>query len=79
MRAMMKWSDNKNWEHPIDDKPTNELPGTQAKIEVMRDRVSREKCPHHPDDARYDEAVIERIIQAMVEIGGVANKAKGRR
>lgn len=33
---------------------TRALPGSEVKIEVMRQRVAAGYSPHHPDDARLD-------------------------
>jgi hypothetical protein len=32
--------------------PTNELPGTEAKLQVMRQRIELGQHLHHPDDAK---------------------------
>lgn len=36
----------------LDDKPTEHLPGSEGKIQVMIDRVRRNVLLFHPDDAK---------------------------
>lgn len=70
------WQD-KNRECPPPPRPTKALPGTRAKKRVMRLRVALDYQPFHPDDAKWDDAAVERVLLAMMEIGGV--EKKGRR
>jgi len=39
---------------PLPPESTDALPGSWAKIEVMRQRVADGYQPHHPDDPKYD-------------------------
>lgn len=54
-------------ERELDSGPTEALPGTEAKIAVMRDRVERDKHPHHPADAKWDDATMARLLAAMAD------------
>lgn len=52
-----KWNPDDDFrQRQIDDGPTTALPGTAAKIAVMQERVARDRNPHHPDDAKWDDA-----------------------
>ena len=42
---------------PLDDCPTDALPGTPEKERVMTSRAERRKSIFHPDDARLPDAV----------------------
>jgi len=37
---------------PLPDEPTDALPGTEAKVEVMRARFAERQSLWHPEDAR---------------------------
>ena len=41
---------NFDWVTEIEPDPTDELPGTPAKVNVMRARLERGEDLHHPDD-----------------------------
>lgn len=41
---------------PLPDEPTDALPGTVAKMDVMSARIEAGYQPHHPLDARRDAA-----------------------
>ena len=41
-------------ERPTPKHPTNALPGTEAKIRVLEERVKTGLALWHPDDKRYD-------------------------
>jgi hypothetical protein len=39
---------------PLDDNPTDALPGTNKKIKVMKDRAARKRAIFHPKDKRLE-------------------------
>lgn len=39
--------------YPLPAQPTDAQPGTEAKIEVMAERVARKEALHHPHDCNY--------------------------
>lgn len=47
---------------PLPDEPTNALPGTEAKIEVLRKRAAAGQALTHPDDVTSPDDVIWYLI-----------------
>ncbi len=43
-----------NYTPPLPDAATDALPGTEAKMRVMQERIAAGRQPHHPDDARWE-------------------------
>lgn len=46
---------------PLPDGPTGHPPGSPGKVEVMARRVAAGRQPHHPDDYKFTEALVERM------------------
>lgn len=51
---MSRFSPNRKWHKQgrMPESPTQYAPGSDEKMEVMRQRVERGEMPHHPKDAR---------------------------
>ena len=71
----MAWIDH-NIDRPLPPHSTQALPGTAAKVEVMARRIASGYHPHHSDDARWDDAGVERVIREMMTLDFAENRKK---
>jgi hypothetical protein len=58
--------------------PTDAMPGSKRKMQVMADRLERGELPHHPDDARDYEGYAGLAIDEQLEPEKRAAKAAAK-
>ena len=67
---IVKHGNDAGWEPPRESEPTNALPGSEEKIEVMAERLRRGETLLHPDDVKCYEEVDRKDLR--VSFGGKA-------